>query len=172
MLPFRLFVDTNAPTLLSSQDLERLCGRLCDLAVNPPHFLPTANQQICISLLLSVRWGFNFTDYSNLLVPAPRQDARLARHLWRSKPHTLSLYIPCLFTSTCQAASLPQRSWSSPPAGRPPAQSKVQYHVKSYIYIYIQYITYIHTYIFIYIHTVYHIHTYIHYIHTYIIIHT
>ena len=164
MLPFRLFVDTNAPTLLSSQDLERLCGRLCDLAVNPPHFLPTANQQICISLLLCVRWGFNFMDCSNLLVPAPRQDARLARHLWRSKPHTLSLYIPCLFTSTCQAASLPQRNWSSPPAGRPPAQSKVQYHVKSYIYTYIHTYSISHTYIYIY--SISHIYIYILYIYT------
>ena len=74
----------------------------------------------------------------HLLVPAPGQDARLARHLWRSKPHTLSLYIPCLFTLTCQAASLPQRSWSSPPAGRPPAQGNVKYHIKSlYIIIHI-----------------------------------
>ena len=159
MLPFRLFVDTNAPTLLSSQDLERLCGRLCDLAVNPPHFLPTANQQICISLLLCVRWGFN------LWIAVIFSFQPLGKTLDSLDIFEGASLIPWAYTFHV-FSHRPVRPHHFPSAIDPHRRPagllhKAKCSIMSnhiYIHTYIQYITYI------YIYTVYHI--YILYIYT------
>ena len=107
-------------------DLERLCGRLCDLAVNPPHFLPCKPTDSHILVVCSLRMQFEFDGFIFSFQPLGKTLDSL--DIFEGASLIASAYTFHVFSHwpVRPGASLPQRSWS-PPAGRPPAPSKVQF---------------------------------------------